>query len=105
VLAPRSNIEAPERQRAIDWLRELLSDGKSRPSNEIFKLAEENGFKERTLQSARKELGVKCFPDFDEEGNKFWCWRLPKDDDSKKKTSIFDNMPKMPKLPKVSIQY
>ena len=23
-------------------------------------------------------LGVKCFPDFDEDSNKCWYWRLPK---------------------------
>ena len=109
VLAPKSNIEAPERDRAVEWLRELLSAGQSMSSNEIFKLAEENGFKEMTLQRARKELGVKCFPDFDEEGNKFWFWRLPKPDGDKQKLSsvseVLANMPKMPKLPKVSIQY
>jgi len=85
VLAPKSNIEAPERDRAVEWLKELLSAGQSMSSNEIFKLAEEEGFKKHTLENARKELGVKCFPDFDEEGNKFWCWRLPKPDGDKKK--------------------
>jgi hypothetical protein len=50
------------------------------PSNEIMKLAEEEGFNEKTLQRARKELGVKCFPEFDEDGNKSWHWRLPKKD-------------------------
>ena len=104
-VSPSSNIEAPERDRAVEWLKELLAGGQSKPSNEIFKLAEEQGFKEMTLQRARKEIGVKCFPEFDEEGNKSWHWRLPKDDDNKKKTSIFDNMPKMPKLPKLPIQY
>jgi archaellum biogenesis ATPase FlaH len=78
VLAPRSSIEAPERDRAVDWLKQLLSGGQSMSSNEIFKLAEEEGFKEDTLKRARKVLSVKCYPDFDEEGNKLWFWKLPK---------------------------
>jgi hypothetical protein len=77
VLAPKSNIEAPERDRAVDWLKQLLAGGQSMSSNEIMKLAEQEGFKKHTLENARKELSIKCFPDFDEEGNKFWSWRLP----------------------------
>ena len=106
VLSPASNIEAPERQRAIDWLRELLSDGKSKSSNEIFRLAGEQGFKETTLKRARNELGVRCFPEFDEEGNKFWYWRLPKADEDKKKLSTASEiLARMPKMPKLSIKY
>jgi hypothetical protein len=85
VLAPKSNIEAPERDRAVEWLKELLAGGHSMPSNEIIKLAEIEGIKERMLTVVRKELGIKCFPEFDEEGNKSWHWRLPKADGDKKK--------------------
>ena len=80
VLAPKSNIEAPERDRAVDWLKEILAGGQSMSSNEIFKLAQQEGFKERTLATARKELGIKCFPEFDDDGNKSWHWKLPSKD-------------------------
>jgi putative DNA primase/helicase len=78
ILAPRSNIEAPERDRAVEWLKQLLAGGISMSSNEIMKLAEEEGFKKDTLAKARKELCVKCYPDFDEDGNKLWFWKLPR---------------------------
>jgi hypothetical protein len=77
VLTSQSNIEALERDRAVEWLKQLLAGGQSMPSKEIMKLAEENGFKKHTLENARKEFGVKCYPDFDEEGNKLWFWKLP----------------------------
>jgi len=86
VLSSKSNIEAPELNRAIDWLKNLLADGKPKPSKDILKLAEEQCFKNCTLIRARKELDIKCFPDKDEQGNKFWCWKLhiPQDDLPKK---------------------
>ena len=77
VLSPKSNFESPQLNRAIDWLKKLLKDGKPVLSKEILKLAEEQCFKDCTLRRARKDLGVRCFPDFDEQGNKFWYWKLP----------------------------
>ncbi|MGB7582185.1 MAG: hypothetical protein WBL85_07040 [Sedimentisphaerales bacterium] len=78
-------------------------------SKEIFKLAEENGFKETTLAKARKELSVKCFPEFDDDGNKCWHWRLPKPEGSEKKqlslSEMMANLNKMKqsiRLPKIS---
>jgi putative DNA primase/helicase len=86
VLSSKSNIEAPELNRAIDWLKNLLADGKPKPSKDILKLAEDQCFKNCTIVRARKELDIKCFPHKDEYGNKFWCWKLhiPQDDLSKK---------------------
>jgi putative DNA primase/helicase len=86
VLSSKSNIEAPELNRAIDWLKTLLADGKPLASKDIFKLSEGQCFKDITLQRARKELGIKCFPQTDVQGHKFWCWKLPK---------ITDKQPKM----------
>jgi 5S rRNA maturation endonuclease (ribonuclease M5) len=99
VLAPRGNIEAPERQRAVEWLKEILSQVDSMPSNEIFKLAEEERFNERMLARARKELGIKCFPEFDEEGNKSWHWRLPKvEGEQLKLPNLADTLAKLQKM-------
>jgi putative DNA primase/helicase len=76
VLSSKSNIEAPERDRAIEWLKKLLADGKEMPAKEITKMAAAEGFREHTLRKAREETGIKCFPEYDEQGNKYWCWKL-----------------------------
>jgi putative DNA primase/helicase len=76
VLSSKSNIEAPERNRAIEWLKKVLADGKEMPSKEITKMAAAEGFTEKTLRNAREEMEIKCFPEYDEQGNKFWCWKL-----------------------------
>ncbi len=106
VFAPKGGIEAPERQRAVEWLKQTLSGVDSIPSNEMLKLAKEQGFKERTLQGARKELGIKCFPTFDEDGNKYWAWRLPKQDGKQK---IIPGLEKIlaqaPVLQKLSVRH
>jgi hypothetical protein len=49
-------------------------------SKEIYAEAKIEGFKERTLANARKELGVKCYSEKDDEGNKRWFWKLPNKD-------------------------
>jgi putative DNA primase/helicase len=77
VLTSQSNVEAPERDRAVEWIKQLLAGGQSISSNEINKLAQQEGFSEKTLRKAREELGIKFHSDFDEEGKKFWSWRLP----------------------------
>jgi hypothetical protein len=92
ILAPKSNIEAPERDRAVDWLKEILGQVDSMPSNEIVKLANAEGINERMLTRVRKELQVKCFPVFDDDGNKSWHWKLPKADGDKKKPPTFSEM-------------
>ncbi len=43
---------------AVDFLREILEDG-ALPTAEVMKLAEESGIAKRTLERARKEIGVK----------------------------------------------
>jgi hypothetical protein len=69
------------------------------PSNEIFKLAEEERFNERMLARARKELGIKCCPEFDEEGNKSWHWRLPKaEGEQLKLPNLSDTLAKLQKM-------
>jgi RecA-family ATPase len=110
VLAPKSNIEAPERDRAVEWLRELLSAGQSMSSNEILKLAEEQGINEHTLKKAREKIGIKCFPAFDDDGNKSWHWRLPKAEGEQLRlptlSETLANLQKMKqsmKMPKLSL--
>jgi RecA-family ATPase len=76
VLSSKGNMEAPERDRAIEWLKKLLANGKEMPAKEITKMAAAEGFREHTLRKAREEIEIKCFPEYDEQGNKFWCWKL-----------------------------
>ena len=62
MLSPHIDIESPELNRAIEWLINLLSDGRKMPSQEIMKLAQLQFFKSRTLQRAKKEIGIVMFP-------------------------------------------
>lgn len=57
-------------KQAKDFLNKYLSDGE-KPSKEVVKEAEFEGIKQRTLASAKNELGVKT----SKKGNK-WFWRL-----------------------------
>jgi hypothetical protein len=80
VLAPRSNIEAPERDRAVEWLKELLSAGEPKPSAEIFQLAEKEGITVVTLKRAKKELPIVSYQEYDDDGNHIWYMRLKSED-------------------------
>jgi putative DNA primase/helicase len=60
---------------AKEWLRDMLVNG-SRPANEIKETAEREGIKERTLQRAKKALGVVADREgFAEAGR--WVWAMP----------------------------
>ena len=68
-----SNDETP-RNEAIQWLRELLANGRVRAS-EVKRLAKENGIAPRTLDRAKKRVGASS----EHEGigaMSFWYWRL-----------------------------
>jgi putative DNA primase/helicase len=72
-----TNFESFELNRSVDWLKKLLADGNPFPSKKIFALAEGYGFKNITLQRARKKIDIKCFPKKDELGKTYWLWKLP----------------------------
>jgi putative DNA primase/helicase len=71
------NIESPQLNNAVDWLKNLLSDGNPLPSKKILSLAKEHGFKKGVLRRARKKIDIKCFPKKDEQGKTYWLWKLP----------------------------
>lgn len=54
------------------FLRELLANGPM-PASEAEEAAKANGIKERTLDRARQELGVKSGKDGDQGA---WTWTL-----------------------------
>lgn len=62
---------------AADWLRNALRNGK-RKRGEILAAGLAEGYSERTIERARKALGVVVLPDYDEERNlPFTWWGLP----------------------------
>jgi len=69
-------IEAPERDRAKQWLSELLPSGTSIAGTEIQKQAEVEGISIRTLNRAKRELNVVSYPLQTEGKRPQWFWRI-----------------------------
>lgn len=71
-----SGNERNEKQSAIEFLQDILSDGE-KLSTEIFIEAKQNGISNRTLSRAKSELNIKSR----KEGFKptKWFWRLPEE--------------------------
>ena len=68
-IAPKAN----KMEQAKRLLRELAETNNAMQSNEIFNLAEEQGISKRTLENAKKELGVRA-----KRINNTWYWELDK---------------------------
>ena len=66
-IAPKAN----KLEHAKQLLRELAETSNSVQSNEIFDMAEEQGISKRTLESAKKELGIRA-----KKINNSWYWEL-----------------------------
>lgn len=57
------------------WLENLLKDRECHLFDDVREAAKKQGFKRSELKAARKELGVKAFHQFDEDGptpDHFW---------------------------------
>jgi uncharacterized protein YggU (UPF0235/DUF167 family) len=65
--------KAPKKNEAKEYLRDALANGQ-RPAAEIKAEAEAIGVKERTLKTAKTELGVVS-----QKVGEQWCWALPDD--------------------------
>ena len=77
---PNREQKRSEKQRAADWLREILKPGESTPSADVLAEAEECGLSVRTVRRAATEvLGIK--PVQIRKNNKIegWTWTLPTD--------------------------
>lgn len=60
-----------------EWLREKLEDGRIHLCEDVRGAALEAGFTRAELRQARKEIGVKTFHQFDEDGGtQNWFWYL-----------------------------
>lgn len=59
------------------WLAIQLADGELHLCEDIREAAKKNGFTGKDLKAARKNLGVKTFHQFDEDGaTPNWFWYL-----------------------------
>lgn len=59
------------------WLRLQLQDREIHLCDDIRKKAKKRGFTKQELKAARKEMGVKTFHQFDEDGaTENWFWYL-----------------------------
>lgn len=68
-IAPKAN----KLEQAKRLLRELAEINKAMQSNEVFNLAEEQSISRRTLENAKKELGIRA-----KRINNSWYWELDK---------------------------
>jgi len=71
-----NTIEAPERDKAKQWLSELLPQGTSIAAIEIQKQAEAEGISIRTLNRAKRELRIVSYPLQTEGKRPQWFWRI-----------------------------
>jgi putative DNA primase/helicase len=69
--------QSPRRKDVKVWLAARLADGRV-PANDIWQDGEKEGFSERLLKWAKKEVGVNCYRDGFEDGA--WFWELSKAD-------------------------
>ncbi len=65
--------KANKLEQAKLFLRQLSKNNNMMPSNEIFEIAEKNNISKRTLENAKKELGIKA-----KKINNCWYWELNK---------------------------
>ena len=68
-IAPKAN----KLEQAKRLLREIAETNNAMQSNEIFNLAEEQGISRRTIENAKKELGIRA-----KRINNSWYWELDK---------------------------
>jgi hypothetical protein len=64
--------ECPDRTEASEWLVDYLSSG-PKPSAEVYKASQKDGFSKRTIERAKTDLGVKASKD----GLNGWVMSLP----------------------------
>ena len=75
-LNPSGGIAAPAKDKAVAWLREQLTPGKSVARNELHEQAHKEGITDSTLRRAYEELGVASFPLAGPDGKKSWFWTI-----------------------------
>lgn len=71
----KSTVIAEQKNRAVEWLQELLPPGTSLASTEVKEQAKAEGISESTLNRAKREAGVKSFQ-INERGQNRWFLRI-----------------------------
>ena len=66
-IAPKAN----KLEQAKQMLRELAETTNMVQSNEVFEMADEQGVSKRTMENAKKELGIRA-----KKINNSWYWEL-----------------------------
>jgi putative DNA primase/helicase len=74
-LEQKSSVASPEKDRAVEWLREILAAGEMR-STELQEMALQEGISRQTLKDARKQIGMISYPVKQPGGNSAWFVRL-----------------------------
>ena len=64
-------VDSSERERVERILRELAEENDAVKSNELFDLAERKGISKRTMENAKKEMGIQA-----KKINNAWYWEL-----------------------------
>ena len=57
---------------AVEFLQNVLSDGKEVPASSIFAQARALGVSKRTMENVKQELGVKSI-----KSGSLWMWKMP----------------------------
>lgn len=66
-----------KREKCHSWLRAILKNGKSYLCDSVKAEAVKKGFSKAELRQARKDIGVKTYHQFDEDGaTENWFWYL-----------------------------
>ena len=68
-----STVEAVERDKAVDWLREVLTPGNAMASTELSAKAKAQGIRKGTLQRAKKLAGVQSYELQIDGKNQWFC--------------------------------
>jgi hypothetical protein len=71
--------DAPARDEAEEFLREILAHGEKKPSKDVLAEARAAGISERTLRRAKQRLGVKAsrVGSLNARGKGLWLWAMP----------------------------
>jgi len=98
VFAKKSERQEGELQLAMEFLEEIFESESCITAKEVFKLAQQQDYKIRTIRRAKDQLGIKSYLKYDDEGKRLWYWRMDNGEEEKQKQFQF-NKPQMPKLP------
>lgn len=76
----RDQAEVEKSKEAIEWLADLLANGKSKESKEILRLGVKQGYSEKTIYRAKVRLGIKSKKEV-YCGKAVWKWEIKKEEE------------------------